>query len=444
MKLIASPGEGGKVRGELRPPGDKSVSHRAFLLSALAEGECEIINPLLGEDARATLRAIAACGAEVDVSDAARVRIRGRGGLLSPDGDLDCGNAGTLMRLLCGTAAGQNIACKLTGDESLSRRPMTRVAEPLTRMGAQVETQADGTPPVVLRRHSGLTGIHHASPVASAQVKSALLLAGLRARGETTISEPHPSRDHTERMLAAFGAAVEVDREKNIARIAGGDGVLRAPEGALEIPADISSAAFFMVAAAMCPGSDLLLRDAGVNPTRTGVIEILRGMGAEIILENHREMFGEPVADIRVRGGGELRGAEIGGEIVAAAIDEFPILLIAAAGARGRTEISGARELRVKESDRIAAMASGLAALGISSETKEDGIILEGAGAGEIFSGGAVDSMGDHRIAMAFAVASLRARGEIEIRNAENVSTSFPDFAATARGVGIAVEELNQ
>ena len=445
MKLLASPGSG-KVCGELRPPGDKSVSHRAFLLSALAEGECEIANPLLGADARSTLRAVAACGAEVDDSDSSRIRIRGRGGLLSPDADLDCGNAGTLMRLLCGTAAGQNIACRLTGDESLSRRPMRRVAEPLSRMGARVETEADGTPPVVLRRHSGLTGIHYDSPVASAQVKSALLLAGLRARGETTISEPHASRDHTERMLGAFGAAVEVDRQRNIARIHGGDKILRAPAGVLEIPADISSAAFFMVAAAICPGSDLLLRDAGVNPTRTGVIEILRGMGAEIVLENHREMHGEPVADIRVRGGDELRGMEIGGEVVASAIDEFPILLIAASCARGRTEISGARELRVKESDRIAAMASGLSALGIASETREDGIILGGVesragGSGSVFSGGVVDSLGDHRIAMAFAVASLRARETIEIRNAENVATSFPNFAETARAVGISVEE---
>ena len=445
MKLIAAPlssGVGGKVFGELRPPGDKSVSHRAFLLSALAEGECEILNPLLGEDARATLRAVAECGAEVDDSDSSRVRIRGRGGLLSPKSDLDCGNAGTLMRLLCGAAAGQNIECRLTGDESLSRRPMMRVADPLSRMGARIETEADGTPPVVLRAHSGLRGIHFDSPVASAQVKSALLLAGLRARGETTISERHPSRDHTERMLAAFGAKVERDAEKNIARIAGGDEALRAPENPIAVPADISSAAFFIVAAAICPGSDLLLREVGVNPTRTGVLEILREMGADIALENRREMFGEPVADIRARGGAELRGVKVGGGLIASAIDEFPILLIAAACARGRTEVSGARELRVKESDRIAAMASGLSALGVESETREDGIVLQGAGEnnGAVFAEGVVDSLGDHRIAMSFAVAALRARGAVEILNADNVATSFPNFAETARAAGMSVE----
>ena len=448
MKLIAAPlssgmgGVGGRVSGELRPPGDKSVSHRAFLLSALAEGECEILNPLLGEDARATLRAVSECGAEVDDSDSSRIRIRGRGGLLSPKSDLDCGNAGTLMRLLCGAAAGQNIECRLTGDESLSRRPMMRIAGPLSRMGARIETEADGTPPVVLRAHSGLRGIHFDSPVASAQVKSALLLAGLRARGETTVSERHPSRDHTERMLAAFGAKVERDAEKNIARIAGGDEALRAPENPIAVPADISSAAFFIVAAAICPGSDLLLREVGVNPTRTGVLEILRGMGADIALENRREMFGEPVADIRARGGAELRGVKVGGALIASAIDEFPILLIAAACARGRTEVSGARELRVKESDRIAAMASGLSALGIESETREDGIVLQGAGEnnGAVFAEGVVDSLGDHRIAMSFAVAALRARGAVEILNADNVATSFPNFAETAREAGMSVE----
>ena len=451
MKLIAAPlssgvggmgGMGGRVAGELRPPGDKSVSHRAFLLSALAEGECEILNPLLGEDARATLRAVAECGAEVDDSDSSCIRIRGRGGLLSPKSDLDCGNAGTLMRLLCGAAAGQNIECRLTGDESLSRRPMMRVAGPLSRMGARIETEADGTPPVVLRAHSGLRGIHFDSPVASAQVKSALLLAGLRARGETTISERHPSRDHTERMLAAFGAKVERDAEKNIARIAGGDEPLRAPENPIAVPADISSAAFFIVAAAICPGSDLLLREVGVNPTRTGVLEILREMGADIVLENRREMFGEPVADIRARGGAELRGVKVGGGLIASAIDEFPILLIAAACARGRTEVSGARELRVKESDRIAAMASGLSALGVESETREDGIVLQGAGEnnGAVFAEGVVDSLGDHRIAMSFAVAALRARGAVEILNADNVATSFPNFAETARAAGMSVE----
>ena len=384
MKLTAFPSEGGRVCGDLRPPGDKSISHRAFLLSALTDRECEIVNPLLGADALATLRAVENCGATVDDSNPKRIRIRGAGGLRSPKSDVDCGNAGTLMRLFCGAAAGCNIACRLVGDESLSRRPMGRVANPLARMGANLETQADGTPPVTLRRHSGLTGIAYDSPVASAQVKSALLLAGLRARGETTVSEPHPSRDHTERMLAAFGANVKRDAKKNIARIVGGggggDAPLRGPEDAVEVPADISSAAFLMVAAAIVPGSDLLLRDVGVNPTRVGAIGILRRMGAEITLENERTFCGEPVADIRVTGGAELRGAEIGGEWIASAIDEFPILLIAAACARGRTEISGARELRVKESDRIAAMASGLAALGVWSETREDGIALAGIG----------------------------------------------------------------
>ena len=448
MKLIASPG--GRVLGELSPPGDKSASHRAFLFSSLAEGETEIHRPLLGADARATLGAVSACGAEVDDAHPERIRIRGRGGLNSPESDVDCGNAGTLMRLLCGAAAGQNIECRLIGDESLSRRPMRRVAEPLARMGADIGTEADGTPPVVLRRHSGLVGIRYDSPVASAQVKSALLLAGLGARGETVICEPHPSRDHTERMLGAFGAEVECDRANNLVRILGGQD-LRPPEGGVRIPADISSAAFFLVAAAIVPGADLLLRDVGVNPTRTGVIGVLKKMGAAIELHDERELCGEPVADIRVRGGACLHGTEIGGEWVGSAIDEFPVLMIAAACAEGRTEISGARELRVKESDRIAAMAAGLSANGVAAQVKEDGIILEGLGGARgakgvdgksgVFSGGVVDSYGDHRIAMSFAVASLRSRGPMEILRADNVGTSFPGFAAMARSAGIAVEE---
>ena len=457
--LIAEPG--GTVRGELRPPGDKSVTHRAFLLASLADGETVVANPLLGEDARATLRAVAACGAQVDETDAKRIVIRGNGEWREPDGEVDCGNAGTLMRLLCGAAAGQNIACKLTGDESLSRRPMARVAEPLSQMGANIKTTPDGTPPVVLSPHSGLRGIAHDSPTASAQVKSALLLAGLHARGTTTIREPRKSRDHTERMLPAFGARVEVDDEKNIARVVGSDKPLRSPEVPLEVPADISSAAFFMVAAAIVPGSDLLLRDIGVNPARTGVINILRRMGADIELQNPRTICGEPLSDIRVRSdrdGRGLCGVEIGASEVPSALDEFPALFIAAACARGKTELSGARELRVKESDRIAAMADGLSALGVASQTKEDGVIIPGAddnGAGKkagkrargsgiapaIFTGGEVESHGDHRIAMSFAIASLRAAETIKIRNATNISTSFPRFPQTARRVGVRVTE---
>jgi 3-phosphoshikimate 1-carboxyvinyltransferase len=335
------------------------------------------------------------------------------------------------MRLLAGLLAPQSFDCELTGDASLCRRPMRRVADPLSAMGARIDTADGGRPPLRLHGNPGLHGIDYVMPVASAQVKSSLLLAGLYASGTTRVTEPAPTRDHTERMLTAFGYSVQ--REGGTVAILGG-GTLRAAD--LAVPADISSAAFFMVGATIASGSEVTLRDVGVNPTRTGAIEILRLMGADLALLNSRELGGEPVADIRVRSAA-LRGIEIPRELVPLAIDEFPALFVAAANARGRTVLRGAEELRVKESDRIQVMADGLAAIGAQAVPTPDGMIIDGGP----YKGGVVDSSGDHRIAMAFAMAATGARGPIIIRDCANVATSFPGFVEIARGAGLSIEE---
>ncbi|MBK1874400.1 bifunctional prephenate dehydrogenase/3-phosphoshikimate 1-carboxyvinyltransferase [Marinobacter sp. 1-3A] len=425
---------GGSVNGDIRVPGDKSISHRSIMLGALAEGITEVKGFLEGEDSLATLQAFRDMGVAIEGPDNGFVRIHGVGmnGLQAPRGPIYLGNSGTGMRLFAGLLAAQPFASELTGDTSLSGRPMNRVADPLRAMGAVIDTAEGGRPPLKIHgtQDKKLTGIHYDMPVASAQVKSCLLLAGLYADGTTSVTEPAPTRDHTERMLAGFGYKVE--REGPTASVKGG-GKLKA--GVIDVPADISSAAFFMVAASIAPNSDLLLRHVGMNPTRVGVINILRQMGANIEVMAEREIGGEPVADLRVRSA-ELKGIDIPVDQVPLAIDEFPVLFIAAVCATGRTVLTGAEELRVKESDRIQVMADGLATLGVETTVTEDGIIIEG---GQTIKGGSVYSHDDHRIAMSFAVASLRATEEIEINGCAVVATSFPGFVELAKETGIQI-----
>ncbi|MCY4268931.1 MAG: bifunctional prephenate dehydrogenase/3-phosphoshikimate 1-carboxyvinyltransferase [Gammaproteobacteria bacterium] len=429
---------GGSFGGRLRMPGDKSISHRAVMLGSLAEGVTEVDGFLEGEDSLHTLAAFRELGVTIAGPEDGRLRIYGAGaaGLRAPRKPLYLGNSGTAMRLLAGVLAGQGFASELRGDASLSARPMRRIAEPLAAMGAAIATTNGGTPP--LRIGPGrLRGIDHAMPVASAQVKSCLLLAGLYAEGETTVREPAPCRDHTERMLRGFGIALGRDNAGGLASVSlrGGQ---RPRACRVEVPGDISSAAFFLVAAAITPGAAVTIDQVGVNPTRTGVISILRRMGADIVSRNERESGGEPVADIEVRHR-SLRGVEIGPDEMALAIDEFPALMIAAACAEGETRVRGAAELRVKESDRIDAMAEGLAVLGIERETFADGILVRG---GEL-GGGEIDSRGDHRIAMAFAIAAPRCARPLTIRNCANVATSFPGFTRLAREAGLDIEAVD-
>lgn len=422
---------GGKLTGRLRVPGDKSISHRAVMLGALAEGTTRIAGLLEGEDVLCALAAFRSMGVSAKGPDHGGLVIEGVGlhGLKAPVQPLDMGNSGTAMRLLAGILAGQSFDSMLTGDESLSRRPMRRVADPLGKMGATIETAEGGRPPLRIKGGRELRGIEYRSPVASAQVKSSILLAGLYAEGETSVTEPVPTRDHTERMLRSFGYGVEVTGPT--ARLRGG-GRLRACD--VDVPADISSAAFFLVGASIAPGSDLVLEHVGINPTRIGVLNILRLMGADFEIVNRREVGDEPVADIRVRSA-RLRGIRIPQDQVPLAIDEFPVLFIAAACAEGETVLTGAEELRVKESDRIAAMAQGLKRLGINHRETPDGIVIQG---GEI-GGSEIDSRGDHRIAMSFAIAALRAGGVITVRDCKNVDTSFPGFVELAVRAGLLI-----
>jgi 3-phosphoshikimate 1-carboxyvinyltransferase len=423
---------GGSVRGDIRVPGDKSMSHRSIMLGALAEGITEVKGFLEGEDSLATLQAFRDMGVTIEGPEDGFVRIHGVGmhGLQAPRGPLYLGNSGTAMRLFSGLLAAQPFDSELTGDASLSKRPMGRVADPLRAMGAVIDTAEGGRPPLRIRGGNPLTGIHYEMLVASAQVKSCLLLAGLYAEGVTSVTEPAPTRDHTERMLEGFG--YHVHRDGATASVTGG-GKLTAC--AIDVPADISSAAFFLVAASIAPDSDLTLRHVGMNPTRVGVINILRQMGANIEVLEERVIGGEPVADLRVRSA-ELRGIDIPEDQVPLAIDEFPVLFIAATCAKGRTVLRGAEELRVKESDRIQVMADGLAALGVETTVTPDGIVIEG---GQTIGGGTVESHEDHRISMSFAVASLRATGPIRINDCANVATSFPGFVDLAKQTGIQI-----
>jgi len=420
---------GGKLHGTLRVPGDKSISHRAIMLGALAEGTTHINGFLESEDTLATLAAFQAMGVSIDRTYQEKVTIHGVGlhGLQAPSAPLYLGNSGTSMRLLSGLMAAQTFSVEMGGDASLSRRPMRRVTEPLGAMGAWIETNKKGTPPLKIHGGQRLQGINYTLPVASAQVKSCLLLAGLYANGTTCVAAPAPTRDHTERMLAGFGYPVQ---QQGLRVCLQGGGKLQATS--IEVPADISSAAFFMVGATIAQSADVLLEHVGINPTRIGVINILRQMGADISLHNQREIGGEPVADIRVCNR-QLHGIDIPKEQVPLAIDEFPILFIAAACATGETTLTGAQELRVKESDRIHVMADGLRAIGINAQPTADGMVIPG---GQI-RGGIVNSHGDHRVAMAFTIAALRAKDTITIKDCTNVATSFPNFVDLAQAAGI-------
>jgi 3-phosphoshikimate 1-carboxyvinyltransferase len=425
---------GGILSGSVRVPGDKSISHRAVMLASVAEGQSAVRGFLSGEDCLCTMRAFRAMGVRIDQLAPTELRVHGVGlhGLREPAQALDLGNSGTSMRLMSGLLAAQKFPVTLIGDESLSRRPMRRIVDPLRQMGAQIETTARNTAPLRIQpAPGGLNSIAYASPVSSAQVKSGILLAGLYARGRTEVTEPEPSRDHTERMLRAFG--VEVEASAGRAALRGGQ-ALRGSD--VEVPADISSATFFMLGAAIVPGSELLLTDVGINPTRIGVIEILRRMGAEIELLRPRQFGGEPVADLRVRGR-PLHGIAIDHQLVALAIDEFPAIFVAAACATGETLVTGAAELRVKETDRIQAMCDGLQALGISAVGQADGARICGGRMG----GGTVDSQGDHRVAMSFAMAALRAEQPIRVLDCANVATSFPGFVELAQGAGLGIEK---
>jgi 3-phosphoshikimate 1-carboxyvinyltransferase len=408
-------------------PGDKSISHRALMLGAIADGETAVTGFLPGEDCKATLAALRAMGVQVDVLDRTSLRIKGAGlyGLTEPATILDMGNSGTAMRLFCGLLCGQPFTTVLAGDESLMRRPMARVIEPLNRMGADIVSH-DGLPPLTLRGGRKLTGIHYALPVASAQVKSAILLAGLYADGDTSIIEPAPTRDHTERMLQLLGVTLQAENGR--IRMPGRQ-IVRSAD--IDVPGDLSSAAFVMLAALIAEDCELHLEHVGLNPTRHGVIEILRQMGGAIEIERCTSQGFEPVADIHVTSS-SLRGIEVDPALVSLAIDEFPVLFVAAAAAHGATRFSGIGELRVKESDRISAMAEGLRKLGIPVQESDDGAVVQG---GE-FAGATVDSHGDHRVAMSLAVAGTIAASPVTVLNTDAVDTSFPGFVECMRAVG--------
>ncbi len=425
---------GGKLNGDIRVPGDKSISHRSIMLGAVAEGITEVSGFLEGEDALATVSAFREMGVKIEGPTEGRVTVHGvgLGGLTLPENALDLGNSGTSIRLLCGLLAGQNFNTVLKGDSSLAKRPMGRVIDPLAKMGAVIGSN-EGKLPLHVQGGNTLYAIAYELPMASAQVKSCLLLAGMYAKGKTTIVEPAPTRDHTERMLAGMGYPITVNGPT--VTIEGG-GTLTGTQ--IDVPADISSATFFMVGASIAKGSDITLKHVGINPTRTGVINILTLMGADITISNEAETGGEAVADIRVRYA-PLKGINIPVEQVPLAIDEFPAIFIAAACAEGRTVLTGAEELRVKESDRIQAMADGLTILGIDAKATDDGIIIEGGTIGS----GEIESHDDHRIAMAFAMAGLQAGGTIVIKDCANVATSFPNFVALASKAGLTIDELD-
>ncbi len=417
------------VCGEITVPGDKSISHRSIMLGSISRGVTTVTGFLRGEDNMATLNAFRAMGVEIE-DDGTTLKIHGRGlhGLSEPEDMLDCGNSGTSIRLLTGLLAGQTFFAVLTGDKYLRKRPMRRVVTPLAAMGATIAGRAGGEKAPLAITGSSLKGISYESPVSSAQVKSAVLLAGLYAEGETKVTEPHLSRDHSERMLRHFGADIEA--EGRVVRIRGG----RELNGqAIAVPGDISSAAFFMVAGLIVPDSEILIKGVGVNPTRTGILDILRLMGGDISLLNSRDVSGEPVADILVRSS-RLKGIEISGDLVPRAIDEFPVISVAAAAAEGKTVISDARELRVKETDRIKAMADNLRLAGVTVDEADDGMTVYGANGFKAFT---ADSQGDHRIAMSMMIASLLADGECTVHDTGCIATSFPTFLELFKQVSV-------
>ena len=415
-------------------PGDKSVSHRALMLGSIATGRTEIKGFLTGEDCLATMAAMQSLGVEIKQPSATEISIQGVGlhGLQAPTADLDLGNSGTAMRLIAGLLAGQKFSSVLTGDESLSGRPMSRIITPLKLMGANIESDCDGTPPLQISGGLQLHGIHYDLPMASAQVKSAVLLAGLYSSGVTSVTEPAMTRDHTERMLVSMG--VTVSKSDGKISLQGGQQLQGCP---VNVPADLSSASFVMLAALLAEKADVLITNVGVNPTRTGVIEILQGMGGDITLVNMQLLGGEPVADIRVRSS-QLSGGDVDPALVSLAIDEFPVLFVAAAAATGKTVFSGIAELRVKESDRIAAMSEGLRNLGIQVDESPDGAIVHGGQ----FGGGAVQSHGDHRIAMSLAIAGTIASESVLVKDVAAVNTSFPDFCQCMASVGADISPI--
>ncbi|MBU7005274.1 3-phosphoshikimate 1-carboxyvinyltransferase [Phosphitispora fastidiosa] len=418
----------GKINSEISVPGDKSISHRAVMLGALAQGPTTVTNFLMGADCLSSIDCFKKMGAEFSRPDNNTIIVKGNGlyGLREPQDVLDVGNSGTTIRLMLGILAGQPFFSTVTGDASICKRPMGRVTEPLLEMGAVIDGRQNGSLAPLAVRGGVLKPIKFNSPVASAQVKSAIILAGLYARGQTEICEPHKSRDHTERMLAYLGAEIEVN--PGDVKIKGGPTLSGKP---VEVPGDISSAAFFMVAAAAIPGSRLIVKRVGLNPTRTGIIDVLKNMGAEITILNEDEVNGEPVGDICVCGS-ELKGTVIEGSLIPRLIDEIPVITVAAAAAAGETVIRDAAELKVKESNRIAVMAVELRKLGVNVSELEDGMIVQGGGS---LKGAVCESHDDHRVAMSMAVAGLLATGETVIKNTGCIGISFPGFAETLAGL---------
>jgi 3-phosphoshikimate 1-carboxyvinyltransferase len=435
---------GGTIQGRIRVPGDKSISHRSIMMGALAEGTTTVTGFLEGDDALATLQAFREMGVEIQGPENGNVTIQGVGlrGLKKPNKPLDMGNSGTSTRLLAGILAGQDFECELVGDASLSKRPMKRVTDPLKEMGVEIVTSEGGTLPMTIKgMGTTLKAINYDLPMASAQVKSCVLLAGLFADGKTCATEPAPTRDHTERMLNGFGYQVDsekLDAQSTRACLQGG-GKLTGRH--IDVPSDISSAAFFMAAAAVSKGSDLVIEHVGMNPTRTGVIDILKLMGANIELENFHEVGGEPVADVHVRYA-PLKGIEIPEELVALAIDEFPVLFVVAASAEGKTVLTGAEELRVKESDRIQVMADALQAVGVDAQPTPDGMVINGGVQSP--QSAEIQSHHDHRISMAMTIAGINAADEVVIDDCANVNTSFPIVLELINQVGMQVSEVEE
>ncbi len=423
MIIITSPPE--QLYGELIVPGDKSITHRALMIGALARGITDVRGFLDAEDCRSTINCLRSLGVKINIRGR-RVLVEGRNmNLKKPEEPLNAGNSGTTVRLMLGILAGQPFTATMTGDQSLKKRPMKRVTEPLCLMGASVDGEGEHLPLTITG--GNLMPINFKTPRASAQVKSALLLAGLFADGTTTVEEPHPSRNHTELMLAQFGAKIEAGNGRVSIK---GRQTLRG--GQVRVPGDISAASFFMVAAAIIPGAEVLLKNVGLNPTRSGIIDALLEMGADLTVRNRRRWGREPVADIMVKGGNKLKGIKINGELIPRLIDEIPVLAVAAAVAEGRTVFSDAAELRVKEADRISVLADQLSRLGVRLTETEDGMSIDGGGE---LHGAEVESCGDHRIAMALAVAGLTAKGETAVHGAEAIGVSYPGFMAALRSL---------
>ncbi|ARU62712.1 3-phosphoshikimate 1-carboxyvinyltransferase [Tumebacillus avium] len=427
MDMVIQPA--GRVQGEVKVPGDKSISHRAVMFGALADGVTQVRGFLPGADCLSTVDCFRKMGVEVEMLSETELRVKGAGldGLQEPSDILDVGNSGTTARLMLGILAGQNFHSTVTGDASIRRRPMGRVTGPLREMGAVIDGREDGRLAPLSVRGGGLRGINYDSPVGSAQVKSAVLLAGLYAEGMTGVKEPEQSRDHTERMLRAFG--VPVTEQDGYITVQGGS---RLTAAEIEVPGDISSAAFLLVAAAILPGSDLIIRGVGINPTRTGIIDVLREMGAQIECLNERISGDEPIADLHVKAG-ELKGVTVRGNLIPRLIDEIPVLAVAATQAEGVTEIRDAKELKVKESNRIATTAAELRKFGAQVEELEDGLRITGRT--KLQGGAVVETYHDHRIAMAMAVAALAADGAATIRDWESVDVSFPGFAQLVQNI---------